>query len=480
MKSQAAFDAARKDLGEVVSQAQKELSKYAPASEQTVAPNSPSQEDFDHNAGTPGDIPEEHQSSSSFTESVSSPVQSLFSRIQSSLPPNISTTLQENLPSSLKDASGNVHIDFAQLKSTLSTEFQRVQDVTRAQAEEYVHKSEAIFKEAGDFLKEAVKVVPPNPNDDYSQNVVWDGMGSDIWIMPSPIGTPGWGASSTYSAKGKGKARNSLSGGAASHLAAGSRVEALLQRLKRDPEMIKLDPAKDEAVKAMYTKWVNDEVDVREGGMDNDIWRERIRTALEEKIAGEALAATRDVLGEYIITSMDLKTSVAEHFVVPSIMDEQTFWTRYFFRIYQIESEEERRKAILSGQLAILLYIAISYICVKGAAGTLEEDFSWEDEEDNDARTPGVAASTTTDIDAHLLRQSNETLIGNKTPASVLPEKKSDSLSVTPANASPRESSESSFDVVSSGHLSSFSDVIIPDKKTEKVEREEDADSDWE
>lgn len=34
---------------------------------------------------------------------------------------------------------------------------------------------------------------------------------------------------------------------------------------------------------------------------------------------------------------------------VPSEMTEEVFWTRYFFRVYQIEREAERRRALLQG-----------------------------------------------------------------------------------------------------------------------------------
>ena len=34
-------------------------------------------------------------------------------------------------------------------------------------------------------------------------------------------------------------------------------------------------------------------------------------------------------------------------------MDEETFWTRYFFRAYQIAQDEERRKALLAGTYLI-------------------------------------------------------------------------------------------------------------------------------
>ena len=35
--------------------------------------------------------------------------------------------------------------------------------------------------------------------------------------------------------------------------------------------------------------------------------------------------------------------------VVPSCMPEEVFWVRYFFRVHQIEQEENRRKDLLHG-----------------------------------------------------------------------------------------------------------------------------------
>ena len=82
------------------------------------------------------------------------------------------------------------------------------------------------------------------------------------------------------------------------HLAAGSRVEALLQRLMRDPEMIKLNPAEDDAVKDLFEEWVKNEVESKEGQMDGVFWRNKIRAALEDKTNGGNLSNTRDTVGK--------------------------------------------------------------------------------------------------------------------------------------------------------------------------------------
>jgi hypothetical protein len=37
-------------------------------------------------------------------------------------------------------------------------------------------------------------------------------------------------------------------------------------------------------------------------------------------------------------------------------MTQEVFWTRYFFRVYQIEQEEDRRKALLAGTYAFLSF----------------------------------------------------------------------------------------------------------------------------
>lgn len=41
--------------------------------------------------------------------------------------------------------------------------------------------------------------------------------------------------------------------------------------------------------------------------------------------------------------------------LVPSEMDASTFWTRYFFRVHQIEKDEEKRKQLLAGTFTACL-----------------------------------------------------------------------------------------------------------------------------
>ena len=48
---------------------------------------------------------------------------------------------------------------------------------------------------------------------------------------------------------------------------------------------------------------------------------------------------------------MSINSRLILNLAVPSEMTEETFWTRYFFRMYQIEREAERRRALLQGEV---------------------------------------------------------------------------------------------------------------------------------
>jgi len=436
-QSQAAFDAARKDLGSVVAQAQKEIGNLTSDSSATQTPRGEpaaagegtdaaagqeaagtSKESQSEGQASEGDEdPQPSTSSSTSTLAAStSPFQSLLSRVQATLPPNISTALQNNIPESLRD--GHLNVDFAQLKSTLSAEFQRVQGVTRAQAEEYVHKSEALFKDAGEFFKDAVKVVPPEEADVGSAGVMWDGL--DIWTLP---------ITSKSSAKGKGKERDLL----VKARAAGTRAETLLRQLKRDGTLLTTDPDSVDSTRPVFDLFVKNDVESKEGGILGVFWAERIKSNLDDGTEeGLSLKAMKDGL-------------------VPSSLDEEIFWTRYFFRVHQIEEDEKKRKALLAG------------------ASESEEDFSWEDDDEENSTPPGSYESEdiTATAQTKVSRVSNDTvLVDSKSYPS--------SLVTTPSNTSPRGSSEGSYDVVSNASVSAGPEA----KKAH--EDDDDADSDWE
>ncbi|KAJ7780517.1 hypothetical protein DFH07DRAFT_909944 [Mycena maculata] len=407
-QSQTALEAARKDIGGVVAQAQEGLSKLTTETPKALAESvQPPAEPSDESTTPRTASPVAGEASSS-----SVGVQNLFSRLQAALPPNIVATVQSHIPETLKDASGN--IDLAQMRTTLTAEFQRVQGVTRIQAEEYVYKSEALLreaiKEAGEVLRDAVKVIPPEEAQP-SGGLIWDG--ADMWMLPFDSADP--------SAKGKEKAgRQSTE----TQLAVATRAESLLKRLKHDPEIIKHDPEADAGVKEFYSQWLVTSV---KDGIDGEEWTAKINTVLNESTDGQALKANQDAL-------------------VPAEMSRETFWQRYFFRVHQIEQEEEKRKVLLQ------------------RSTESEEDFSWEDEDESTPSTALPKASPVVSLPSNITPEATLSAPPSETP--------------TPANTSPRESSEESYDVVSSDNASAAGTSKPDGKKT--GESDDGGDSDWE
>ena len=308
-KSQTALETARGGFSEVVVQAQKELSKFTTVEEPKDVKEPETTEETDIASSTAGpstdtpDVPtttttteEEPSTSASPPVDKETPTEStstgtLFSRLQSALPPNIVATVQNNLPDSLKHASEN--IDFSQLGTNLMSEFQRVQGVTRAQAEEYVLKSEVLIrdamKEAGEALRDAVKVIPPDQAGS-NEGLIWDG--ADMWML------------STDSSDSVGKEGEDATGSmksAETQSAVATRAEALLRRLKRDPAILRLDPEADEGNRDEYRAWLERDVNSKEGGIDGQEWKGKIAAVLEEPLDGPALKELQDMLGKFLI-----------------------------------------------------------------------------------------------------------------------------------------------------------------------------------
>ncbi|KAJ4483265.1 hypothetical protein J3R30DRAFT_3447298 [Lentinula aciculospora] len=417
-QSQTALEVARKDLTEVVSQAQKELHKFTgDASNETQPSSSPSagsSEEPQPRSSSETLKPDATASSETEGSSTSAtPNQTLFSRLQSSLPPNVVSTVQANLPESLKHISENT--DFAQLRTTLTSEFQRLQGVTRTQAEEYVHKSEILLreamKEAGEVLRDAVKVIPPDENTSGNTGLIWDG--SDMWMLPSDSGD--------LSVNDKGKAH--------SQNAVATRAEALLRRLRSDPNILRHDPEVDGGVKEAYLEWITSNVDSHDGGVESTHWTAKIDESLKSE-DGETLQSTFDNL-------------------VPSELSKDVFWKRYFFRMCQIQAEEDKRKTLLQGTMEN------------------EDDFSWEDDEADN----GSASIVSKNTDTPRAQPSAPDTAVHKTSAP-------SSQIHTPATTSPRVSSEESYDVVS-GNVSANGEGKEDEKKATE-EESSDGDSDWE
>ncbi|KAF8532546.1 hypothetical protein JB92DRAFT_3138317 [Gautieria morchelliformis] len=462
-QSQTAFELARKDIGQVVSQAQKELERMGGQNPEVregehdpfsteISDEKPS----DHN----NVVLEETSINSIAGPSTESPPinasasSSFLSRLQGSLPPNftpsaLSSTLQRHLPENLQHGLNleNATADFTQLRTALAENIQRVQGTTVQQAEklaeQYMHKGEALFKDAGEFLKDAVKVVPPEGGSGVA-GVVWDG--TDLWTMPSPIQT---NVGRATSKKGKNKESDVIF---SVPRAAAKRADILLKSLRSDPEALLKDPGKDDdaAVKQLWSSFVTDEVDGK-GGIAGETWTARVSVALEghdENEDAKSLAVLRDQL-------------------VPAEMSNDVFWTRYFFRVHQIEQEKERRKALLE------------------RANQDDDDFTWEDDDEvqgGDEQLSSSQAENDTPVNTSSGTANNQVPATSDTPKplSMPPSNPSSSTSQTPVCISPRES-EDSYDVVSSENVSSTGGRA-GERKTKGGEKggDDGDESDWE
>ncbi|KAG8691492.1 hypothetical protein FRC11_002678 [Ceratobasidium sp. 423] len=473
-QSQAAFQNARKDFGSVVEAARKEASwlgnsataqraapsigETAPEPADTSSSESPVAIDTKGKEKEVEDDTATIKSSSPTAETT--PATSIsgtfFSRLQANLPPQfapaaLTATLQSQLTTAQAQAGA--------LRTSLAANIQRIQQegnvpISLAQAEklagEYVHRSEELLKGAGAFLKDAVHVIPAEGSGD-TRGVVWDG--SDVWMMPSPMvpGTPAPEVTAT--------------GRPLKH------AEALLKRLKSDPEVLRIDPTASSA-KEGYEKYL--------AGIDTNStqWTTRIREVIADTSEdSDALLATKEKL-------------------VPESISEDEFWKRYFFRVQQINEDEEKRKIILE------------------APTQSDDDFSWEDDDKpssptdagkpnttqaSSSITPGLppthpsTSTTTLKTSTNDLEPPSSTSAAESatTPTPTGPSSRSASQilvahsGVSTSNTSPRES-ESSFDVVSAS--SSVAGINADDsgKKTvsgdkAKVEKKDDSDdSDWE
>ncbi|THH16254.1 hypothetical protein EW146_g4360 [Bondarzewia mesenterica] len=342
-QSETALQAARKDLGGYVLQAQREFNKLSVTPENVTAGPStsrdaPSTSEEDASASYSSTSTSASASTSTLTGNEQQPApQGLLSRLQSSIPPDLLATVQNTqntLSETLRHAPERV--DLSQLRSTFGNELQRMR-VHSAAA-----RGEELLRGAGDLLREAVRVVPPDAaggSGSGTTGVMWDG--TDVWTMPGLSGSETPQSDSPV----VGKERSLRRSGEVTAIA--TRKEALLRALRTNPEILKVDPTVEHRSSQMFETWVKAEVEEKEGGLLGMEWNARIEKEME--IDGTALKDMKDAL-------------------VASEMTEDIFWTRYFFRVYQIEQEEIRRKALLQGPVE------------------QEDEFSWED--DDEASSP--------------------------------------------------------------------------------------------
>jgi len=205
-------------------------------------------------------------------------------------------------------------------------------DLTEVQklAEGYLAKSEVYLQDVGkelkEFVQDAVKVIPPSELE-----------AGDPSEKPVNAGAPSGAVSVT-------EKRRMLD----------LKREAMLSKLRRDESQLLADPRQqDETLRIAFEEFI---VGVQQaGGLEGEAWKKRIQEELEPEDSDQsALRALVEKL-------------------VPSSMTEETFWTRYFFRIHRIDQEEAARRVVLSA-----------------AQEDNEGDFSWDMEDESEPPSPAV------------------------------------------------------------------------------------------
>lgn len=220
-------------------------------------------------------------------------------QLKSTLTANLHT-LQENVHHLQENVVTGVHHLQESLPNLQNPEARdKLLGGARKQGEDWL-------KQAGEFIQDAVKVVPPEPGQaGYQPGMIWDG--SDVWMFSEAR------EDEAAAADQKGKSNEGISV---------SRTGALLRKLRTDPEMLRAVPSGE------TYEWFCGEINAKDGGLGGDEWKKKCEEV--EKLDG--LKALRESL-------------------VPSELDEETFWRRYWFRAWQIQQEEEKRKALLQGSV---------------------------------------------------------------------------------------------------------------------------------
>jgi len=289
-QGQTAIEAARKDLGEYVSQAQQGLNKQlatlsipatSPASDaEAPSPVASSSRDLNDSTTTDGESSGSSSTSAS-TATLADPrqqeegqqqqpqqqreaqsTQTLLTRLQSSLPPDLLTSIRDTIPDSVRHPQARK--DLAQAAQ------ERVQGAAA--------RGEELLRGASVFLRDAVRVIPPTEQAAPS---------SDSAFAFASI-VPPHAHEGPARTRGKGKAP-SLPVAAVTSATAGTRRGALLYALRANPAILRVDPAKEDRSAAQFMAWVEAEA--------NAIRDESQR---ESELAANdgLLGSTRSALGE--------------------------------------------------------------------------------------------------------------------------------------------------------------------------------------
>jgi len=161
--------------------------------------------------------------------------------------------------------------------------------------------------------------------------------------------------------------------------------------------------------------------------------------------------------------------------LVPSQLTEDEFWKRYYFRVHQIQSEEEKRKTLLEGISIAKIYLYVGANNDWLGSISTDEDFSWEDDDDEDESSKAATPPP----------QSPKTLQSKSSSTTLQPAKEIAAASqpeTLSTATSPRESSDGSYAVIGvPSNTVKAAEVKGTDKKAdEEANDDEDDDGDEE
>jgi hypothetical protein len=331
LKGQTAIQSARKDLGDYVSQAQKGLNKQlsttfsaAPTSDTDAQPStaSSSRDIIDLTTADNESLASSSTSASTATladpqqqqqqqqerqrpDQAQSPnAQTLFTRLQSTIPPDLFTSIRETIPDSVRDAQAR----------------RELAQVAQARVQGAAARGEELLRGASVFLRDAVRVVPPGEAASSTPAEAHEGTAEPRGqATPPPVGV----ASAPATRRG-----------------------ALLRALREYPSILRVDPASEERSAALFALWVE--------AVGAEASRDESHREAELGAEDGMLRGTHSALGEcppFGSVGWCFDESFSWGCLVPGELTEEEFWTRYFFRVHQIDQEEERRKAVLAGKV---------------------------------------------------------------------------------------------------------------------------------
>jgi len=279
-KGQSAIQAARKDLGDYVSQAQKGLngqlsttlssSTPAPATDTDAQPSiASSSSDLIDLTPAEGESSSASSSASASTATLPDPqqqqqrpdqaqsppnAQTLLTRLQSSLPPDLLTSIRDTIPDSVRDAQAR----------------RELAQVAQARVQGAAARGEELLRSASVFLRDAVRVVPPEEAAPYSSS-------SSSAAPSTHEGTP--------TPRGKAPAPPVVVSSTPA-----TRRGTLLRALREHPAILRVDPAKEERSAALFASWV--------GVIGAEASRDESRRESELGADDGTLRSTRSALGE--------------------------------------------------------------------------------------------------------------------------------------------------------------------------------------